>query len=182
VDGVIVADQVAERNCGVITDRVREELAALGRRYPEKVFLADSRARIGEFRDVSVKPNRREAAAAFEPEREGEASVEEARELARRFAARNGRPAFVTLGESGILVADAGGVTHVPGITVTGEIDAVGAGDSATAGIVSALCAGATPVEAAQVGNLVASITVQQLGTTGTASPDAVRERFRAGA
>ena len=37
------------------------------------------------------------------------------------------------------------------------------------------LCSGATPAEAALVANLVASITVQQLGTTGSATPDQVR-------
>jgi bifunctional ADP-heptose synthase (sugar kinase/adenylyltransferase) len=179
VDGVIIADQVQERNCGVVTDRVREELAALGARYPEKVFLADSRMRIGEFRGVSVKPNRSEAAAALGAGSGDAISPEEARELARRFCVQNGRPAFVTLGEKGILVAEGSGVTHVPGIRVTGEIDIVGAGDSATAGIVSALSAGATPVEAALVGNLVASITIQQIGTTGTAAPEQVGARFR---
>ncbi len=52
-------------------------------------------------------------------------------------------------------------------------------GDSATSGIVASLLAGASPVEAATIGNLVASITVQQLGTTGTASPEQVIERFQ---
>jgi sugar/nucleoside kinase (ribokinase family) len=45
------------------------------------------------------------------------------------------------------------------------------------AGIVSALCCGASPAEAAAVGNLVASITVQQIGTTGTATRKQVLER-----
>src|SRR5262249_1536319 len=147
-DGIIIADQVQERNCGVVTDGVRAELAALGERYPEKVLLADSRVRIGEVPGVSVKPNRAEAAAAIGGGTEREGSIEEAREMAARFCAQNGRPAFLTLGEQGILVAEEGGVTHMPGIRVTGEIDIVGAGDSATAGIVSALCAGAAPVEA----------------------------------
>ena len=69
-------------------------------------------------------------------------------------------------------------VAHVPGYPVKGPIDIVGAGDSATAGILSALLSGATPMEAAALGNLVASITVQQLGTTGTASPEQVRARW----
>src|SRR5262249_3054702 len=93
VDGVIVADQVPARNGGVITDRVRAELGALAQEYPQKVFLADSRMRIGEFRSVSVKPNRAEAAAAFGRSGEGEVALEEARDLARRFWAQNGRPA-----------------------------------------------------------------------------------------
>jgi hypothetical protein len=34
-------------------------------------------------------------------------------------------------------------------------------------------------VEAAAFGNLIASITIQQIGTTGTASPDQVRQRWK---
>jgi sugar/nucleoside kinase (ribokinase family) len=44
---------------------------------------------------------------------------------------------------------------------------------------VASWLAGATPVQAAAVGNLVASITVQQLGTTGVASPEQLRARWR---
>ena len=68
--------------------------------------------------------------------------------------------------------------TLVPGVRVEGPIDSTGAGDSATAGAVLALAAGATCPEAALVGNLVASITVQQLATTGTAQPDELPPRL----
>jgi hypothetical protein len=59
VQGVTVADPVQERNCGVITDRVRDEIAQLARTYPPTLFAADSRERIGLFRDVIFKPNAR---------------------------------------------------------------------------------------------------------------------------
>jgi sugar/nucleoside kinase (ribokinase family) len=85
----------------------------------------------------------------------------------------------LTIGADGILVFERDGMTHVPGIRVRGPIDIVGAGDSTMAGIVSALCCGATPAEAALVGNLVASITIQQIGTTGTATREQVTARFR---
>ena len=52
-------------------------------------------------------------------------------------------------------------------------------GDSTSAGIVCARAAGATPEQAAAFGCLVASITVQQIGTTGTATPEQVRQRRR---
>ena len=54
-----------------------------------------------------------------------------------------------------------------------------GAGDSAPAAIVASLLSGATEFEAAEIANLAASITIQQLGTTGTASPDQILDRFR---
>jgi sugar/nucleoside kinase (ribokinase family) len=82
------------------------------------------------------------------------------------------------MSEDGILLFTDEGYDYIPTVRVEGEIDPVGAGDSATAGIVSSLCAGASYREAALIGNLVASITVQKIGTTGTASPEEVMKRF----
>lgn len=178
LDAVIIADQVQERNQGVITDAVRQGLAERAAARPGTVFFADSRTHIGEFRQAIIKPNSHEAAAAV-----GLESTEDLDDLARgarSLMERSGRPVFVTAGERGIVVVDEGGMTHVPGVPVTGPIDIVGAGDSTTAGIVSALCAGASLTEAALVGNLVASITIQQLGTTGTATPEQVLDRLGA--
>jgi rfaE bifunctional protein kinase chain/domain len=180
VDGIIVADQVQERNCGVVTDRVRSTLAELGSAHPEQVVATDSRVRIGEFRNVSVKPNAREAVHAIHPEIAPDMVDRTAVEVCgRTLQQRTSRPAFVTIGADGVLVFDQQGMTHVPGVRVSGPIDIVGAGDSVMAGIVSALCCGASPVEAALVGNLVASITIQQIGTTGTATREQVLTRYR---
>ncbi|MDX1436094.1 MAG: PfkB family carbohydrate kinase, partial [Anaerolineales bacterium] len=44
------------------------------------------------------------------------------------------------------------------------KTDPVGAGDSTSAGMVIALAAGSSPLEAAAFGNLIASITVAQIG------------------
>ena len=84
------------------------------------------------------------------------------------------------MGERGILVARPGRQAElVAGYPVSGPIDIVGAGDAATSGIVTALLSGANESEAASFGNLVASITIQQLGTTGTATLEQVRERWK---
>jgi len=168
LDAVVVADQVQERNCGVVTDRVRGELAALAAQNPGVVFLADSRVRIGEFRGVLVKPNLSEGRAACGIE--GEPA-----EVGTMLARRTGRPVFVTAGERGIWACDGDQAWHAPAVRVEGPIDIVGAGDSATAGIVTALCAGATLEEAAALGCLCASVTIRKLGTTGTASPAELR-------
>jgi rfaE bifunctional protein kinase chain/domain len=179
VHGVVIADQVPERNCGVVTDHVRDEIAALARAHPQKVFIADSRERIGLFREVIVKPNLREASQAVGVTEARASSLPRAEACAVELNRRTRRPAFVTLGAEGILVCTGEACRHVPAVPVTGPIDVVGAGDSVMAGIVAALCAGAGPEEAALVGNLVASITIEQIGTTGTASRQQVRERFR---
>lgn len=178
VDAVVIADQVEGPDFGVITTRVREALAALASRHPDKVFFADSRAHIGLFRNVTIKPNRREAVRALHPGWEGEVDRPMAKRCGKALYERNRKPVFLTLGEEGILLFTDAGRQQISAVRVTGEIDPVGAGDSTTAGIVSALCAGATCQEAALVGNLVASVTVQQIGTTGTASPEQVLRRF----
>ena len=70
------------------------------------------------------------------------------------------------------------GHAHVTGqgravsAAIGGAEAGTGAGDSVSAGAVLALAAHATHSEAALIGNLVASITVQQLNQTGTARPE----------
>ncbi len=187
VQAVIIADQVEEPELGIITPFVRERLIELAATHEDKIFFADSRAHIGEFQQMIIKPNALEAAltdvgrSLVEPPAIGEENKltrAELQAIGQALAQRNGQPVYLTLGAEGILVCRGESATHVPAIPVTGPIDICGAGDSATAGIVSALCAGASYEEAALFGNLVASITIQQIGTTGTASPSEVLQRF----
>jgi rfaE bifunctional protein kinase chain/domain len=180
MDALIVLDQVSGPDCGVVTRKVRDRLADLGRTQPNKLILADSRARIGLFRAVSLKPNQAECVRAVRGQGAEPAAVEVcADELARRLE----RPVFCTCGERGTLVVDPQStpaqVSRVPAYPVHGPIDIVGAGDSTSAGIACAVAAGASLAEAAAFGNLVASITIQQIGTTGTASPEQVRQRWQ---
>jgi bifunctional ADP-heptose synthase (sugar kinase/adenylyltransferase) len=178
LDALIVLDQVSEANCGIITDRVRERLAELGEAEPGKLILADSRERIGLFRSVVVKVNRTECAKAVNQADAGDWQLG-----AGRLATRSGRPVFCTAGEEGIFLYQVSEVssrlTRIRAYPVSGPFDPVGAGDSTSAGIACAVAAGATLEQAAAFGNLVASITIQQIGTTGTATPEQVRARWR---
>ena len=178
VDGVMVMDQVQERNCGIVTDTVRRELESVAAAKPDTLFFADSRTRIGEFRGVIVKANRDEAAAVVRPDNPSDLDTGQLAPDARTLVRRNGRPVVITLGPEGILCADGHSVHQLPGIPVPDPIDIVGAGDSVSASVLSALCAGATLPRAAQLGILASSITIQQIGTTGTASPEQILDRF----
>ena len=170
VPGIVIADQVSEPNCGVITDRVRLAISELSRAHSGAIVMADSRERIGEFRDVMLKPNTREATRAT-----GFTDLAAAgRELRRRTR----RPVIVTHGDRGMYLFDLEGEQHIPAIPVAGPIDVVGAGDSAMAGLVAGLCAGGTLAESALVGSLAASLTIQQLGVTGTATRAQILSRF----
>ena len=182
VDGVIIGDQIAQENLGVITNRVRDELCNLAHAFPDKVFLADSRTRIGKYHNVIIKPNRFETLRAVDPGWDGKSvDVELAKQCAVSLGKKTENTVYVTLGEKGIVVYHNQQLTHIQGISITEQIDPVGAGDSVSAGIVATLCSlGADAViEAAYVGNIVASITVTKIGTTGTATPDEVMKRYR---
>ena len=135
LDALVVLDQVSEADCGVVTARVRERLGSAGRNRPGLFVLADSRERIGLFRSVALKPNRRECLLAT-----GEQDLSAA---VARLARQAGRPVFCTCGEEGMLLADPergdASPVRVAGYAVDGPTDPVGAGDSTSAGVV---CAG----------------------------------------
>jgi sugar/nucleoside kinase (ribokinase family) len=177
VDALIIMDQVEIPDCGVVTTRLREQLAVLAERSPRVLFWADSRRHIRQFRNTYIKPNQFEAVGRINPLPGDEVTLRDLEGAIGELRAATGRPVFVTCGDRGMLVSDPE-VTLVPGVQVPAPIDPTGAGDSATAGAVLSLTCGATPPQAALVGNLVASVTVRQLGTTGVASPPQVLEAF----
>lgn len=175
-DGLIVLDQIDAPNEGVVNTKIRRLLDTLLEDSPDKPAMVDSRSHLGRFTRGMLKGNRLELQEAAWGEIDDDASVADAAVF---FAGRNNCPVFCTLSEQGILVAYPDEhIEHVPGVPISGPIDIVGAGDSVTAAVFTSLLAGATPFEAAQVGNLAASVTVQQIGETGAASPEALRRRL----
>jgi rfaE bifunctional protein kinase chain/domain len=178
VEAVVIADQVEEEDCGVITAAVRDVLADRAKSFPKIIFLADSRRRIREFRNVIIKPNQFEAVGFESPGPNDKVDKGELESAVRRLRKEINAPMIATRSEHGVLVSDPE-LTYVPAVKVNGPIDPTGAGDSVTAGVILALASGATLAEAALVGMLVASITVQQLATTGTAKRNQVLERLK---
>lgn len=175
VDAIIIADQVEEEGCGVITRAVREHLAVSAAEQGAVPVFVDSRSHMGEFRNVILKPNEAEARWAVGSAPGDAMSI---REVGRRLQEQTRRPVFLTRGEQGQLVFSREAVWQVAGFPAEGPVDIVGAGDSTMAGIVTARCAGLSLPESALFGNLVASVTVTKLGTTGTASPRELHERL----
>jgi bifunctional ADP-heptose synthase (sugar kinase/adenylyltransferase) len=177
LDAVVVQDQATEPECGVVTTALREFLAETALRWPKVVFFADSRCRIRLFRNVIIKPNQFEAVGNDFPKPGDEVRTEDLERATAAMKVTTGAAIFATRGAKGMFVADRE-ITVVPGVCLQGPLDSTGAGDSATAGAALGLAAGATPPEAALLGNLVASITVQQLATCGTARPDELPPRL----
>lgn len=175
---VIAQDQVEEDGCGVLTPRAVGVLTELAERHPDKIYWADSRYRIRRFRRLIVKPNQYEVLGVVRRTPEMPIELPALYEAVLRLRKEIEAPVCATLGASGMLVSDPQ-PTLVPGVKLSGPFDPTGAGDSATAGAVLALAAGATLPEAALIGNLVASLTVEQLGTTGMARREQLPARLK---
>lgn len=179
VDAVLLVDQFCQRNLGTITDYVREQVNQLALEHPEVIFFVDSRAFSGEFRNMIVKCNNHElmamAGTSCIPEEPALLS-----QMARRLGEKNNAVFVVTRGSLGMLIQDGAQSWLVDAVNVRGPLDIVGAGDSASAGFVLGLTRNLHLTQAAMVGCCVASITIQQIGTTGTATVPQVLERLQA--
>jgi rfaE bifunctional protein kinase chain/domain len=165
-DVILVSDQAETSRGGVVTPTLRRLLADLALQYPHKIFMADSRTRIGEFRNVIVKPNRQEAETACR-------KLFGAIDYPRLLSHVQGPFLYVTHGEEGVALVTSDGEQLLAARRIDQPVDICGAGDSFTAGAAMALAVTRSPLEAARFGNLVASITIMKKGT-GTASPSEI--------
>ena len=173
-DAVVILDQLADENTGVVTNALREEIANIAKAQPGRLFFADSRSFIHRFHDVTIKCNHLEAVKmALGREMDG-FSRSDVFEAMGNLESQTGKSVFITCGANGVACKLMGESCLVPAVNQPGPIDVCGAGDACTAGIVSALCAGADKREAAFIGNLAAGVTVRKIGTTGTAGPEEI--------
>ncbi len=80
---------------------------------------------------------------------------------------------LITRGEEGMSLFESTGTSHhIPAFNRTEVFDVTGAGDTVVAALTLALTAGASPWEAAVLGNLAASIVVRQFGTATTTTDE----------
>ncbi len=173
-DGLVVADYAEILGTGVVTDNV---LAFLEQKLGEngKIAIGDSRLRVGQFKGLICVPNDYEAAMAagiYQSHTSHEISDEVVIESGKILVERLHRELYITRGEKGIMLFDQDGAyTRLPTVPLDGEIDPTGAGDSVASAIASALSAGASLAQAAEIANLAARVSVGKVGVTGTATP-----------
>ena len=177
LNGVVISDQIEMDDCGVITEEVRNVLADRALRYPNVKFVVDSRTHIRSFRNVIIKPNEFETVGWENPMPGEEVDDETLAAAVVRLTHEINAPVCATRGSKGMFVSDPE-PTAVRGVQLEGPLDITGAGDSALAALALSLASDAQLTEAALIGNLVASITVQHLATTGTATRDELPERL----
>jgi len=178
LDALIVADYQA---VGVLSPGFRRSLNDLAQRSPDLRCVADSRQHIGSFAGMALKPNEIEAGRLLFPGREAASiSASELEQGGLRLQAQAGRPVYITQGERGCLLCEAGRVSRLPAVALAPPIDPVGAGDTFVACLAACLAAGASAWEAGITATLAAAVTVKILHITGTASPQAILAQYDA--
>jgi rfaE bifunctional protein kinase chain/domain len=170
VDIVIINQQIKD---SLHNGAFRKDLNRLIQKNPKKIFIVDTRDYGGAYQGVYLKLNDHEAARLCDIHRPPQAMVlkEEACRAAETLYQKSTKPVFIGRGDRGGLVRDWTGLHEVPAIQILSKIDPVGAGDSMLAGIALGLAAGYKPLLASQFGNFAATVTIQKLHQTGTATP-----------
>ena len=169
--GVVIIEQFLQRNCSAVTDRIRSEIAELAVRFPHQFFFVDSRGFAGCYRNVIIKCNQFELPGTVTDDH---SLIEQAKKL----LAATDRAVVVTIGAKGALVFEGDTMTQIPAFPVDGPLDIVGAGDATNAGTILGLTLGLTLPEAVLLGGCVSSITIQQIGITGTAAIEQIERRL----
>ena len=173
-DIVVLNQQIP---AGVSTSEMIQQINTVIKAHPKTRFIVDARDRAGQYRGAMLKINSREAAQlAGDIASQGPRSEATDRSHAKLLFEKTGHPVFLTRGAQGILVADSNGVQAVQGIQIIQATDPVGAGDTVVAALAAVLGSGKDALTAGIVANLAASVTVRKLQTTGTATPDEIRQ------
>ncbi len=173
IDLILINQQVQS---GIHTEYLKRKLLNVIKLFPEKIFITDSR-NFNEYFEGSIrKMNDHEALklSGIRRNPDDRIPIDELRKSALMLYERFRKPLFITRGERGSVTVDESGISEVPSLMILSKVDTVGAGDSYLAGAAAALASGYGVKVAAEIGTLVAGVTVQKLFQTGTASPDEI--------
>jgi len=175
-EGVVVTDQFLEPDYSVVTGRIRKELAMLSRRYPDKIFYADSRGFVRDYRNIIVKCNQFELPGADKGcEKHDKETILNG---GAALLAVNDCAVVVTSGADGAYIFEGDTVDFIPAFNVEGPIDIVGAGDATNAGVILGKTLGLSLPDSVLLGSCISSITIRQLGVTGTATIGQIKQQL----
>jgi rfaE bifunctional protein kinase chain/domain len=144
--------------------------------FDDKIVILDSRHYNSQFRNIYRKINEFEAGVLLGNQYTPRDFIpfKEIKKYGQEIFGQYNKPAFISCGSRGILTFDKNGIHEIPGIQISNKIDTVGAGDTTISAIALCLAAGIEPTDAAIFANFAASVTIQKLYTTGTASADEI--------
>ncbi len=172
-DIILAADQF---EYGCVTSEIIGDIAEIGK---DKLVFADSRSRISDYRGCVLKPNEVEACrflgADLSMARDTDYMIKASGQM---LEATQARMILLTLGERGVICRDSRDAKLIPACRAEPPVDTVGAGDSFLGAFALAYFLTGDSRCAAYFAGLVAAIVIKKLHTTGSASPDEIREAY----
>lgn len=161
-DAVILSDYAK----GILTDALVARVGQLARAANKPVALDPKPKRQLAFRGLDlITPNKRESLQLAGMEWNPHAPYPAAEVCARLHDLYETRHLVITLGEDGMLLSSNGRILRTIPTAAREVYDVSGAGDTALAGLVLALAAGAKLETAAHFANAAAGVVVGKLGT-----------------
>jgi rfaE bifunctional protein kinase chain/domain len=170
-DIVIISQQIAG---SLFVDEFIEKLLLLINKFCDTLFIVDSRHNSDDFPNAILKLNDFTAERMVDntTTKDDVVTRENAIKTAKKLCKKLKKTIFITRGINGCILVDEGVIKEIPSVKITGNIDAVGAGDSMLAGICLGLVSRQDAYKSACLGNLAAAVTIQKLYQTGTVSPE----------
>lgn len=165
-DAILLSDY----NIGIMTPNIIDAAVKAAKKN-DILITVDAQSNLTRFQGITVMtPNQPDTEKAVGYKISAEENLLKAgRELIEKT---NSDMMLITRGSEGMSVFEKNGtVSHVPVFNKTEVFDVTGAGDTVVGSFTLALCAGATPKEAAIIGNLAASIVVRHFGCATTTIP-----------
>ena len=155
-------------------DEFIEKLLLLINKFCDTLFIVDSRHNSDDFPNAILKLNDFTAERMVDntTTKDDVVTRENAIKTAKKLCKKLKKTIFITRGINGCILVDEGVIKEIPSVKITGNIDAVGAGDSMLAGICLGLVSRQDAYKSACLGNLAAAVTIQKLYQTGTVSPE----------
>ncbi len=159
-DGIVLSDY----GKGVLVEPLLPRLIAWGRRTGAVVTVDPKNGDFSQYRGAtSLTPNQKEAGQACSTVIADPAALDRVGRLLRERT--DAGALLITRGEHGMALYERGGDIHHLPTEATDVFDVTGAGDTVIAAYTTALAAGATFLEAANLANHAAGLAVRELGT-----------------
>lgn len=144
--------------------------------YPLVFILADMRSFGLSLREATLKVNTEELARLLKVEDYESWTSDKCTEYGKQLARIIRGPVLITHGAHGMYHVSENATYQSPALKLQGELDTVGAGDTAVAAFAASAGAKIPIPDALKLANLAAAVTVQKQNQTGTATPGEIME------
>ena len=152
-----------------------QKLTRLPSQFTNCLFVADLRDLGQHIQGMALKANTSETARILNLSHLDEQDTEQCLEQCQALSQQQASSILLTRGAYGMIYSDGTLTEAVPGIWHDGEVDPVGAGDTAISTFAACQAVHADINQCLEIANTASAVTVGKLYQTGTASPQEIQ-------